>query len=222
MSGTAGASNEKSEQMYSYVIEFNLAQRGEEAQEFLAEAARTWPKVWGDIPGVTGVLLLSSAFALGGDYDYQLRVDLESLSTLARVDEALKSDSDQAWVRARTEWFRSRIAARAHLSEHVAGDESYAHARHSEAGGVHLVLHGGIGESGRATERIASANSISGLVSAQTLRSVVGTAAPREHTWLRLQSLEHLDGVADAGLDVTHGHLLGELREVDGALFSGA
>src|SRR4051812_44067310 len=110
--------------MFSYVIEFNLAQRGDDAQEFLADAARTWPKLWGNIPGVSGVLLLSSAFALGGKFDYQLRVDLDSLSTLARIDEALKSD-DSEWVRARTDWFRSRVAARAHLSEHVAGNKAY-------------------------------------------------------------------------------------------------
>jgi hypothetical protein len=217
-SGTASASTE-GEKMYSYVIEFNLAQRGDDAQEFLADAARTWPGLWGGIPGVSGVLLLSSAFALGGEFDYQLRVDLESLATLSKVDEALKSD-DSDWVRARTEWFRSRTAARAHLSEHVAGNEAYAQA--GADGAVHLVLHSEVGESKRSTDRIEAANSVSGLVSAQTVRSVVGASLPHEQTWLRLQSLDNLDGVASAGLDVSHGRLLGELREVDGSLFSGA
>jgi hypothetical protein len=211
----------KGDKMFSYVIEFNLAQRGDDAQEFLADAARTWPRLWGDIPGVTGTLLLSSAFALGGEFDYQLRVDLESLSTLSRIDEALKSDNSE-WVRARTDWFRSRVAARAHLSEHVAGNEEYAQAQKGAEGSVHLVLHSGVEEGGRAAERIEAANSVSGLVSAQTVRSVVGAPAPHVQTWLRLQSLDNLDGVAAAGLDVSHGKLLGELREVDGSLFAGA
>jgi hypothetical protein len=193
--------------MYSYVIEFNLAQRGDDAQEFLADAARTWPKLWGDIPGVTGTLLLSSAFALGGEFDYQLRVDLESLSTLSRIDEALKSDNSE-WVRARTDWFRSRVAARAHLSEHVAGDDGYLKAEKSADAAVHLVLHSGLDEGQRTVERVQGNDSVSGLVSAQT--------------GLRLQSLDNLDSVAAAGLNVSNGRLFGELREVDGSLFAGA
>ena len=59
--------------MYSYVMEFNLGPHGEETQEYLADAARTWPKLWGDIPGVTGTLLLCSAFALGGVSPHQAR-----------------------------------------------------------------------------------------------------------------------------------------------------
>jgi hypothetical protein len=205
--------------MYCYVIEFNLAQRGDDAQEFLADAARTWPRLWGAIPGVTGVLLLSSAFALGGDFDYQLRVDLDSPSTLSKIDEALKSD-DSEWVRARTEWFRSRTAARAHLSEHVAGNESYAQA--GAEGAVHLVLHSEIGQNTQPADRIETVNSVSGVVSSQTVRPLVGALLPQDQTWLRLQSLDNLDSVAAAGLDVSHGRLLGELREVDGSLFSGA
>jgi hypothetical protein len=207
--------------MYSYVIEFNLAQRGDDAQEFLADAARTWPKLWGDIPGVTGTLLLSSAFALGGEFDYQLRVDLESLSTLSRIDEALKSDNSE-WVRARTDWFRSRVAARAHLSEHVAGDDGYLKAEKSADAAVHLVLHSGLDEGQRTVERVQGNDSVSGLVSAQTVRSLVGAPVPHEQTWLRLQSLDNLDSVAAAGLNVSNGRLFGELREVDGSLFAGA
>lgn len=207
--------------MFSYVIEFNLAQRGDDAQEFLADAARTWPKLWGGIPGVTGTLLLSSAFALGGKFDYQLRVDLESLSTLSRVDEALKSD-DSEWVRARTDWFRSRVSARAHLSQHVAGNEAYAQPEKGAYGGVHLVLLSGLGEGSQTVERAQAAKSVSGLLSVQTVRSVVGASIPHEQTWLRLESLDSLDSIAEAGLDVTHSRLFGELREVDGSLFAGA
>jgi hypothetical protein len=204
--------------MFSYVIEFNLAQRGEEAQEFLAEAARTWPKLWGDIPGVTGTLLLSSAFALGGKFSYQLRVDLESLSTLARLDEVLKGD-DPEWVRARNHWFRHRTTARAHLSEHVAGDEGYAAQKHRGSdGAVHLVL----STTERGGNQLEAANSVSGLVGSQTVRSLVGADVPHEQTWLRLQSLNDLDSVSAAGLNVGAGRLFGELREVDGSLFAGA
>ena len=108
--------------MYSYVMEFNLGPHGEETNEYLEEVARTWPKMWGDIPGVTGTLFLCSAFALGGDFEYQWRVDFDALATLARIDEAQKS---AGWRRSRHAWFgtlnETVIGRRSHTSVWLSG-----------------------------------------------------------------------------------------------------
>ena len=209
--------------MYSYVIECNLGQRGDEAQEYLADAVRTWPRLWGDIPGVTGTLLLSSAFALGGEFEYQWRVDIDTLSTPSRVDEAMKS-GDGGWRKTRNDWFAARTVARAQVLSHVAGDEAYCQGPKGKDAAVHLVLQSPASASERSASRLDAVRSAPGVVSAQALRSVVGSAAAQEQTWLRLESLESLDSVdnavrADLG---GSGRLFGELREVDGSLFAGA
>jgi hypothetical protein len=209
--------------MYSYVIEFNLERRGEAAEEYLAEAARSWPKLWLDIPGVTGTLLLSGALALGGEFEYQWRVDIETLSTLARIDEAIAA-GEGGWRRTRKDWFAARTVARAQVLGHVAGNEAYCQGQKGKDAAVHLVLQSPAGASERSASRLDAVTSASGVVSAQALRSVVGSAAAQEQTWLRLESLESLDSVDDAvRADLGgSGRLFGELREVDGSLFAGA
>ena len=207
--------------MYSYVIEFNLGRRGDDAQEYLADAVRTWPRLWGDIPGVTGTLLLSSAFALGGEFEYQWRVDIDTLSTLSRVDEAMKS-GDGGWRKTRKEWFDARTAARAQVSAHLAGNETYCQDQKGKDGAIHFVFHSRSGESGRSADRLDAVGSVSGVVSTQALRPVVGSAVPYEQTWLRLESLDSLDDVAEVDLGVGYGRLFGEIRELDGSLFAGA
>ena len=163
--------------MYSYVIEFNLGQRGDAAQEYLADAARIWPKLWADIPGVTGTLLLSSALALGGEFEYQWRVDIEALSTLARVDAAIRS-GENGWHKVTRGWFAARTVARAHVLSHVAGDEAYCRVRNGKGGAIHLVLP--LGESGSSADRLEAVSSGSGVISAQALRPVLGSAAGQE------------------------------------------
>ena len=209
--------------MYTYAIEFNLEQRGEAAEDYLAEAARAWPKLWLDIPGVTGTLLLSGALALGGKFEYQWRVDIEALSTLARIDEAIAS-GEGGWRKTRKDWFAARTVARAQVLSHVAGDEAYCQGPKGKDAAVHLVLQSPASASERSASRLDAVRSAPGVVSAQALRSVVGSAAAQEQTWLRLESLESLDSVdnavrADLG---GSGRLFGELREVDGSLFAGA
>lgn len=206
--------------MYSYVIEFNLKQRGDEAEDYLAEAARTWPKLWGDVPGVTGTLLLSSALALGGEFEYQWRVDLERLATLARIDELMKSDHQ--WQRTRRRWFRARTVARAHLSRHIGGDEAYCAEQKGVEGAVHFVLHAPSAGSDRTSEQLDAVRSAPGVVSSQQLAQVAGSAVSAEQTWVRLESLDRLDDVANLRVGEGFGRLYGELREVEGSLFAGA
>ncbi|PPK71194.1 hypothetical protein V5P93_003058 [Actinokineospora auranticolor] len=201
---------------YIYAIEFNLGARGDAAEEILADAARTWPKVWGEIPGVTSTVLLSSALALGGEFDYQLRVGLESLATLARVDEAIKSGAN-GWRKASASWFRHRTAARAHVSQYVDGDRGYSQAGEGRAGAIHIAFQAA--DSGKALDT-ASLESVSGVVSTQGLRPVLGGAGA-EQRWVRLESLESLDRVSEL-LGAGTAAVFGELREVDGALFAGA
>ncbi len=208
--------------VYSYVIEFNLAQRGSEAEDYLCDAARLWPKLWADIPGVRNTLLLSSALALGGGFEYQLRVDIEALSTLARVDETIRAGAN-GWSKTSKEWFAARTSARAHVSRHVAGDEEYARRESGKSGAIHLVLHSAAGEPRGLVDRVDQLRYASGVLATQALRPVLAGGGGQEQLWLRLESLEALDGLGKIADDeLGDGRLFGELREVDGALFAGA
>ena len=206
--------------MYSYVLEFNLARHGDDAEEYLHDAARLWPKLWADIPGVQGTLLLSSALALGGEFDYQWRVDIEALSTLARIDETIKA-ADGGWRRSTEKYYAARTASRASVSRHVAGDEAYSRSQKGTDGAIHLVVHSGA-ESARLADRVDAVRSASGVLSAQALQPVLATG--QEQLWLRLEALDALDGLDEVvRADLGGGaRLFGELREVDGALFAGA
>ncbi len=208
--------------MYSYVIEFNLAIRGDEADEYIVDAVRTWPTLWGSIPGVTGTLLLASAFALGGGFEYQWRVDIDRLATLARIDETVKA-GEGGWRKSRKEWFRARTAMRSHVSRHVAGDEQYCREHKGTDGAVHAVI-GTASHTSRqhSAKRLEAVRSVPGVLSAQTLRPVLGSAVSGEQTWLRMDSLESLDDLAGVDLEANAARVFGEIREVDGALFEGA
>lgn len=206
--------------MYSYVIEFNLAHRGEQAEEYLEEAVRTWPKLWNDIPGVCGTLLLSSAFALGGDFEYQLRADIENLATLSTIDKVMKTD--HTWARTRKKWFKARIATRATVSKVLGGSETYCEPQKGADAAIHLVFNSPSGESGRASDRLKAVESARGVVAAQAVRIVAGANGFSEQTWLRLGGLDQLDEVSDIDLGEGVSHVFGELREVDGSLFAGA
>jgi hypothetical protein len=204
--------------MYSYVLEFNLAHRGEEqAQAYTADAARTWPKLWGDIPGVTGTLLLSSMIALGGEFEYQWRVDIESLATLATIDAAMRA-GENGWRQSRKDWYDNRTRTRAHIASHVDGNKEYC-ASNGREGGIHLVFHS---SGGGSTDRLSAVQGAPGVLSAQVLQPVVGASSGHEQTWLRLDSLESLDSVAALDVNAVRGMLFGELREVDGSIFAGA
>jgi hypothetical protein len=205
--------------MYSYVMEFNLGPHGKETQEYLADTVRTWPKLWGDIPGVTGTLLLCSAFALGGEFEYQWRVDFDTLGTLSRIEEAQKSDGWRMW---RGEWLKARTAVRAQVSRHLAGNEAYCRYQKGKDGAIHFVFHSPSGESARSADRLHAVGSGSGVVSAQALRPVMGSAVSHEQTWMRLESLDSLNNVAALELGAGYGQLFGEIREVDGSFFVGA
>jgi len=207
--------------MYSYVMEFNLGPHSEETREYLGDAVRTWPKLWGDIPGVTGTLLLCSAFALGGEFEYQWRVDFDTLATLARIDKAQKS-GDGAWRKSRQEWFSARTAVRAHVSSHVAGNDAYCRDQKGTDGAIHYVFHSPSSESGRSADRLKAVGAASGVVSAQVVRQVMGSAVSHEQTWMRLESLDTLNNVAAVELGLGSGQLFGEIRELHGSFFVGA
>lgn len=214
--------------MYTYAIGFNLAKRGSEAEDFLHDAVRRWPKLWGEIPGVRSTTLLSNALALGGEFEYQLRVDIESLSTLAAVDKTIRSGQN-GWRKATKEWFGARTATRAHISQHVAGDEGYGRTEDGRGGAIHLVLNPATGASERLVGTVDSFGKVPGVLSTQALRSTLGSVRTQDQVWVRLDGLEALDGlervIGDSfgGADALSGsQLFGELREVDGALFAGA
>lgn len=207
--------------MYSHIVEFNLSVHGDDADEFLLDAARTWPTLWGSIPGVTGTLLLVNAFALGGDFEYQWRVDIDSLAFFARMDETVKA-GEGGWRESRREWFRYRTAVRAHVSSQVAGHERYCQESKETDAAVHAVMHTAPSASGRSEERLEAVRSLSGVASAQTLRPVFGSAASGEQTWLRMDSVERLDDLARIAPEIGGARVFGEMREVAGSLFTGA
>jgi hypothetical protein len=207
--------------LYTYVVEFNLRFSGAEAEEYLYGAVRAWPRLWREIPGVTGTLLLSSALGLGGEFGYQWRVDFEGLSTLARIDEALKSDEHSGRTIVR-EWFEARSAIRSRVSRHLAGSDGYDLERGGTDGAIHFVFQSERGEGDRALGLLETARSASGVLAVQAHRTELGTARTQEQLWLRLQGLDSLDAVADLDLGAGYGEIFGEIREVDGSLFSGA
>ncbi|MBL1099206.1 hypothetical protein [Streptomyces coffeae] len=201
--------------MYSYVLGFKLGLRGDEANRFLEEAVRTWPSRWDSIPGVSGFLLLRGALALGGQLEYQLRVDIETLGTLATIDHVMASGAG-GWGETRARWFRARTFAQARVLGFAAGDGGHL----NEQGAIHLVAPCGTGETDSC---LAAVRGVPGVVSAQVLRPALAAADAQEELWVRMQSLDNLDGLAAAGALATgRAHLFGELREVDGALFAGA
>jgi hypothetical protein len=211
--------------MYTYVCEFNVGVRGDDEAEYILDSVRTWPELWGSIKGVTGTLLLSNAFALGGDYEYQWRVDIESLGTLARIDETVKA-GERGWRKSRVDWFRHRTAVHSYISGHVAGDQQYCDQRKGKQrkgtdGAVHAVIRSAGGSKGFG-ERLDTVLSVPGVVTAQTLRPMLGSAGSGDETWLRLDGLERLDGLVEKVTDVGNLRLYGEIREIDGALFVGA
>lgn len=207
--------------MYSYVTEFSLGSHGEESREFLADAARGWPKLWGDILGVTGTLLLCNAFALGGEFEYQWRVDFDTLATLSRIDEVQKA-REGGWRKARQEWFSARKAVRGHVSRRLAGSEAYCRDQKGTDAAIHFVFHASSSESGHVADRLDAVRSAPGVVSAQVLRPVIGSDISQEQIWMRLESLDSLDRVAAVDLGLGSGQLFGEMREVDGSFFVGA
>jgi hypothetical protein len=207
---------------FSYACDFNLRHAGAEAEEFVAEAARSWPPLWEAIPGVRSTLLLSNAFALGGPYQYRWRVDIDRLSTLAAIDDALKSD-DSDWRRIRKHWFEARSAVQANLTEAVTGNGDYA-----ASGDRDALIHWLVAAANGAGRKLAEeAGSIEGVVAAEAHRPVVAVkgygSGADEHVWYRLAGLKALDSVAEHGIrDISAGQLFGEIREIDGSLFVGA
>lgn len=205
---------------FSYICDFNLRFAGAEAEEFVADAARSWPPLWEAIPGVTSTLLLSNAFALGGDYEYRWRVDIEQLSTLGAIDDALKSD-DGEWQRIREQWFDARTAAGGSLTETVSDNGDYAAARDREAL-IHWLVPA---KEGAGKELAGEAHSIEGVVAAETHRPVIAHkgAGLGEHTWFRLAGLKALDSFVERGAQIVgSAQLFGEITEIDGSLFIGA
>lgn len=207
--------------MYSYVCEFNLRFTGAEAEEYLADAVRSWPRLWGEIPGVTGTLLLSNAFGLGGEFEYQWRLDIESLSTFSRIDEAVKSEDD-AWRKIRREWFRARSGVRARVSRHLEGSDSYGLGRGGKDGAIHFVFQASPEVAFSGTDLLEPVRRVPGVVAVQALHPVFGPTTSGRQVWARLESLDSLDEVAALDLGAGNGQLFGEIREVDGSLFAGA
>ena len=206
---------------FSYYCDFNLKFAGEEAEEFLADAARSWPPLWESIPGVTSTLLLSNAFALGGPLGYRWRVDLGKASDLGNVDKALRS-GDGDWKRIRARWFEARTSVRGALAETVAGAEDYGAKGYTDEGLIHCVV--SHSDDGNLERHAAAAESISGVLAFQSHRHVLGSAANGPETWLRVARLEDLDSVVGSfrELGSQPAHLFGEVREIDGNLFVGA
>jgi hypothetical protein len=212
----------------SYVCEFDLRTDGPDAEPFLTNAVRTWPELYAELEGVKGTRLLANAFGLAGEYNYEWRVDIESLATLEVIDNALKSD-DERWRSARREWFASRSRVRARLLQR-ADDESDDR---DGDGLIHVVTsyrapHEGL-QKARTTVGEAW-RSVNSVVSVEHHAAVVRPYVGHAHeSSARLNSLAELDQVVDVGngrigevVGPASSRVYGELREVDGALFSGA
>ena len=205
----------------SYCLDFNLRFAGEEAEEFLGRAVRTWPALWEGIPGVASTLLLSNAFALGGPLGYRWRVDFEKLSDLLSVDRALKSDDGET-RRIVEHWFDGRSAARASISQSIAGEANYNTYDGGEEGLIHCVfLHS---EKAHSQQHARVASKTKGVLACESQQELLSPDVRGYATWVRVAGLEQLDSVFAATSDLPSrtAHLFGEVKEIDGNLLVGA
>ena len=204
---------------FSYCLDFNLRFVGDEADEFLDYAARTWPAMWESIEGVSNPLLLSNAFALSGKYGYRLRVDIRRLSDLVNVEAAMTSQAD--WKETRRRWFDARAAGQASLSQIVSGSDNYSEPG-SKDGLVHCVISHADFPGPELYARVLA--NTAGVIAFQSHRQILSAPADRHQSWLRLRGLEHLDSVFESvsELGTSSALLYGEIREVDGNLLVGA
>lgn len=207
--------------MLSYIFEFNLNVSGDEADKFLLEILQEWPRLFDQIPGFQGSLLLANAFGLAGGYTYHWRLDLDSFSSLQAYDQALKSDRPD-WRKARTRWFQRRSAVKGRLLRFDSGRLEYT--SHKRDGGlVHYVIN-----SGHTLKSPVTWRGLRSVCGYQQLVPLVNSSETGGHeTWVRLANLEALEEFTTANdLHITGGvvstRLFGEIREVDGALLSGA
>jgi hypothetical protein len=205
----------------SYCLDFNLRFAGEEAEEFLTRAVRTWPPLWEGIPGVTGTLLLSNALALGGPLGYRWRVDFERLSDLVNADRALNSD-DEETRRIVEHWFDGRSSAQASISQSIAGEANYNAYGGGAEGLIHCVfLHS---ERAHSQQHTKVGSETKGVLAFQSHQELLSPDARGYATWFRLAGLDHLDSVfaATSEFGSRTARLFGEVKEIDGNLFLGA
>jgi hypothetical protein len=225
--------------MLSWIYEFNLNVKGEEAEQYLTTILREWPALYAEIPGARGTLLLSNAFALAGEYAYLFRVDVESFATLNTIDQTIKSD-DRRWRKVREDWFERRTAVRARIVREARHDSSPDYLKPAKDGLIHYVFSHGASSNGAAprhgtrdlrTELSKAWEPIEGVHSVQHLTAAMQAVGDKRYeTWVRLRDLEVLGDVSAANdrlgsvlRDVPiNSQLFGELREVDGALIAGA
>ncbi|NJQ00414.1 hypothetical protein [Streptomyces zingiberis] len=205
--------------MYSYVLKFNLRQRGDDALDYLHRAVRTWPRLWGEIPGVNGTLLLLNALALGGQFEYHWRVDIDSLDTLSRIDRTIAS-GEGGWEEARREWFAHRTVAQAQVSGYPGASGRYCEERPGTDGAIHLVV-SATDHRGPAERHLSRLRAADGVLSLQVLTPALGSTAVPE-VWLRLEGLDSLDEVVPTTQEIGVTTVFGEVREVAGNLFLGA
>jgi hypothetical protein len=211
----------------SYVCEFNVRTDGPGAEAFLTDAVRTWPALYTELDGVKGTRLLANAFGLAGEFNYEWRVDIASFATLEVIDRALKSD-DKRWVEARGAWFENRTQIRARLLQRADEDSDDA----SEGDLLFVASYqASNGDVGKLRSRVSDAwRGLASVVGVEHHHAVVRPFAGHAHeSSARLKSLadlEELVGSNNANLGELLGpssnRLYGELREVDGALISGA
>jgi hypothetical protein len=212
----------------SYVCEFNVRADGPDAEPFLLNALRTWPELYAELKGVKGTRLLANAFGLAGEFNYEWRVDIESLATLDVIDKALKSD-DHRWREARSQWFANRTQLRARLLQR-AEDESDD--IESGEGLLYFVTayqasSGGLREARSSVS--AAWRGLAGVVGVEHYGAVVRPFYGYSHeSSARLNDIADLDQLVESNgrlgevVGPAPSRLFSELREVDGALISGA
>jgi hypothetical protein len=226
--------------MLSWIYEFNLNVKGEEAEGYLTTVLREWPALYAEIPGVRGTLLLSNAFALAGEYAYLYRIDVESFATLSTIDRTIKSD-DRRWRKVRDDWFARRTAVRARLVREGRDSSTLDYLKPTNDGLVHYVLSHSASTnvptpkepSTRTlrTELSKAWEAIDGVHSVQHLTAAMQAVGDKRYeAWTRLRDLDVLGDISAANDRLApilrnvpvNSQLYGELREVDGALISGA
>jgi hypothetical protein len=202
---------------FSFQSDFSLKFAGEEARDFIGDAVRTWPELFERVPGVTGTLLLSNSFALGGAFEYRWRVDIEKVSTLDALGAAFGSD-DPAWSRLMSRWFSARTAVSARVMEHTAGDDGYA------AGGEDALVHVVLGTNGGGKEATeATLRQARGVRAFQAQRTVLTAGPTVQESWVRLGGLGEIDDFAQSiSASTVPSQLFQEVREIDGDILVGA
>jgi hypothetical protein len=205
--------------VYAFVMDFNLAPKGADAERYLAAMIREWPSLHERIDGVQGIMWLGNAFALSGPYSFRVIFELDSLKALMALDQAYKSD--RQLQSALADWFENRSNAESHLLRRHDGERDLVR-QMSDASESSLLFV----QMAPSTAKLRVISSPpEGVRFSTSFAPLVHTRAhPGLEAWSHVESMEAVETVSEVAAadgSVSSG-LFGFLREVDGSLVASA